>query len=91
MASPLEGSGIDPMAEQDTRWVARLTPTEDCSLDALLEAPLGLDVWERHPDALVVVGTEAQLAELERRRLARVEWLSSVAQYLEDAQRQADC
>jgi hypothetical protein len=87
----MEGGGIDPMAEQQTRWVARLTPTPESSLDALLEAPLGLDVWERRPDALVVVGTEAQLAELERRRLARVQRLSPVAQYLADAQRQPDC
>jgi hypothetical protein len=42
------------MAEQHTRWVARLTPMPHGSVDALLDLPLGLDVWERHADALVV-------------------------------------
>ncbi|HSU10196.1 MAG TPA: hypothetical protein VLK57_13445 [Pseudonocardia sp.] len=54
-------------------WVARLTPIADSSVERLLNLPLGLDVWERHPDSLVVAATEGQLAELERRRLADVE------------------
>lgn len=37
--------------------------------------PLGLDVWERRDDSLIVAASEAQLAELERRRLAWVERL----------------
>jgi hypothetical protein len=37
--------------------------------------PLGLDVWERHDDGLIVAASEAQLAEVERRRLAWVERL----------------
>jgi hypothetical protein len=36
---------------------------------------LGLDVWERRDDGLIVAASEAQLAELERRRLAWVERL----------------
>ena len=54
-------------------WIARLTPTVSSSIELLLGAPLGLDVWERHPDSLVVAATDDQLAELERRRLAEVE------------------
>jgi hypothetical protein len=54
-------------------WIARLTPTVSSSIELLLSAPLGLDVWERHPDSLVVAATDDQLAELERRRLAEVE------------------
>ena len=40
---------------------------------------LGLDVWERHEDGLIVAASEAQLAELERRRLAWVERLPDTA------------
>jgi hypothetical protein len=54
-------------------WIARLTPTVSSSIELLLGAPLGLDVWERHPGSLVVAATDDQLAELERRRLAEVE------------------
>ncbi len=43
-------------------WVARLTPAADSSVERLLNLPLGLDVWERHPYSLVVVATEGQLA-----------------------------
>jgi hypothetical protein len=52
------------------------------SLDALLALPLGLDVWERHPQLLVVAATEEQLDEIERRRLARVDRIESVSAYL---------
>jgi hypothetical protein len=78
------------MADKDTRWVARLAPMPHGSVDALLNMTLGLDVWERHADALVVAADEAQLAELERRRLARVERLSTVAEFQARAQRRAD-
>jgi hypothetical protein len=54
-------------------WIARLTPTASSSIELLLSVPVGLDVWERHPDSLVVAATDDQLAELERRRLAEVE------------------
>ena len=69
------------MSEQLSRWVARLTPLPSSSVDALLDLPLGLDVWERHADALVVAASEAQLVEVERRRLARVDWLTTLAEY----------
>jgi hypothetical protein len=59
-----------------------LTPTPGSSIDAVLGQPLGLDVWERHPDALVVAATETQLAEIERRRLAHVERIETVAAFL---------
>jgi hypothetical protein len=48
----------------------------------LLSLPLGLDVWERRPDALVVAATEAQLEEIERRHLARVERIETVMAFL---------
>jgi hypothetical protein len=72
----------DKIEDQQTRWVARLIPTRNSSIDALLNMPLGLDVWERHADALVVAASEAQLSELERRRLAQVERLSTVAAFV---------
>ena len=69
------------ISEQATRWVARLTPRPNTSIDALLSMPWGLDVWERQADTLVVAASEAQLVDLERRRLARVERLTTVAEY----------
>ncbi len=69
-------------ATHEQRWVARLTPAPSTSVEALLAMPLGLDVWERHGDVLVVAASEAQLAELERRRLARVERVSSVSEFV---------
>lgn len=77
------------MDDKQTHWVARLTSTPSSSIDALLHMPLGLDVWERYADALVVAASEAQLLELERRRLAQVERLSTVAEYQARAQRRA--
>lgn len=62
------------------RWVARLAPMPAVTVDDLLGMPLGLDVWERHGDGLVVAASEAQLSELERRRLARVDRLATVAE-----------
>jgi hypothetical protein len=46
--------------------------------------PLGLDVWERKrdPEVLVVAATEGQISELERRRLASVEWLYTVEEFV---------
>jgi hypothetical protein len=70
----------------ETRWVARLTPGASCTIEALLQMPLGLDVWHRQEDVLVVAASEAQLSEIERRRLARVERLSTVADFQRAAQ-----
>jgi hypothetical protein len=78
------------MADEHTRWVARLTPMPHNSIDDVLKMPLGLDVWERHADALVVAADETQLAELERRRLVQVERLSTVAEFQARAQRRTD-
>jgi hypothetical protein len=78
------------MADKQTQWVARLTPMPHGSVDALLNMPLGLDVWERHADTLVVAASEAQLTELERRRLAQVERLSTVAEFQARARRRAE-
>jgi hypothetical protein len=78
------------MSDEQTRWVARLTPMPTTSVDGLLGMPLALDVWERHPETLLVAASEAQLSELERRRLARVERLSTVAEFQAEAQRRAE-
>jgi hypothetical protein len=64
-------------------WIARLTPLSGGGVPALLALPLGLDVWERHPGHLVVAAPESRLAELERRRLARVERLVTTERYEE--------
>jgi hypothetical protein len=70
------------MDEQAIRWIARLEPLPGYGVDTLLRQKVGFDVWEREPRALIVVATEGQLREVERRRLARVERLESVAAYL---------
>jgi ribose 1,5-bisphosphokinase PhnN len=75
------------MAEGENRWVARLTPTANSSIEILLAVPVGMDVWERHGDVLVVAASEAQLSELERRRLAHVERVSTQAEFEARAER----
>jgi hypothetical protein len=72
------------VTDPDQVWIARLTPTAGSSIELLLAAPLGLDVWERHSDSLVVAATEAKLGELERRRIADVERWSTREQYEQD-------
>ncbi len=69
------------MAESEQTWIARLTPAAGSSVASLLGLPLGLDVWERHADFLVVAAAESRLAELERRRLAHVERWATPTQY----------
>ena len=70
--------------DQNPRWVARLTPVPGGDLESLLQMPLGLDVWERrrNPDVLVVAANEGQISELERRRLANVERLCTVEEFV---------
>jgi hypothetical protein len=63
------------------KWIARLTPSAGSSVTALLGMPLGLDVWERHAEFLVVAAPERLLAELERRRLATVDRWATQEQY----------
>jgi hypothetical protein len=71
------------MASAETRWVARLRAATGVSIDELLGTPRGLDVWQRDGDGLVVAAGEAALAELERRALAIVERICTVAEYQE--------
>ena len=71
-------------------WIARLTPTTGTSVARLLAMPLGLDVWERHPDHLVVAASDGQLAELERRHLAEVERWSTREEFEARAARRHD-
>jgi hypothetical protein len=70
--------------DQNTRWVARLTPVPGGDLESILQMSLGLDVWERQrdPDVLVVAADEEQISELERRRLATVERISTVGDFV---------
>jgi hypothetical protein len=70
--------------DQDTRWIARLTPAAGVNLERLLQMSLGLDVWQRNRNALVVRAYEGQLKELERRRLASVERLYTEVEYLSE-------
>jgi hypothetical protein len=65
--------------DAEDRRIALLIPRSAGSVEALLGLPLGLDVWERRDDGVVVAASEAQLAELERRRLAWVERLPDIA------------
>ncbi|MGY1670305.1 hypothetical protein [Geodermatophilus sp. SYSU D00710] len=74
------------MGTSEETWIARLTPGPGSNVDELLDMPLGLDVWERHADSLVVVAPDSRLGELERRRLARVDRLTTTAQYLAQQQ-----
>jgi hypothetical protein len=69
------------MTNSGVRWVAKLTADSAADIEALLGLSLGLDVWERHGDSLVVAASEAQLLELERRRLVRVDRLATQAEF----------
>ncbi|MET0764482.1 MAG: hypothetical protein ABWY29_06425 [Blastococcus sp.] len=67
---------------RDQIWIARLFPSPGRSVASLLDLSLGLDVWERHADFLVVAASEGQLAELERRRLATVDRRATREEYV---------
>jgi hypothetical protein len=68
------------MAERATvRWLVRITPVVGRTVDDLLKLPLSLDVWERGADAVVAVASEQTIAELERRHIAGVERLRTIA------------
>ena len=69
------------MTDYGMRWVAKLTADSAADIDALLGLSLGLDVWERHGESLVVAASEAQLLELERRDLVRVDRLATQAEF----------
>jgi hypothetical protein len=75
-----------PVAQSKTQWIARLKPIAGVSINELLRVPLCLDVWERKGEMLVVAAEEGQLAELERRRLAQVERICTIAEYKRKAQ-----
>jgi len=72
--------------DNNPRWIVRLTPLPGADIERLLQMPLGLDVWERRrdPDMLVVAANESQISELERRRLASVEWLYTVEEFVSE-------
>lgn len=70
------------MSKQEMRWVVRLIPSPDSNVNELISMALGLDVWERHSDHLIAAASDRQLAEIERRNLARVERLCTVAEFI---------
>ena len=72
--------------DQNPQWIVRLTPSKGVDVESLLQMSLGLDVWERrrNPDVLVVAANESQLSELERRRLASVERLYTVKEFVSE-------
>jgi hypothetical protein len=61
------------------RWLVRLTPVAGRTVDDLLKVPLSLDVWEREANAVVAAASEQTIAEIERRRIACVERLRTIA------------
>ena len=67
------------MAGATVRWVVRLTPMAGSTVDELLTVPLSLDVWQREAGALVAAVSEPTIAEIERRRIAKVERLRTIA------------
>jgi hypothetical protein len=69
-------------AAAETKWVVRLHPPPGHDVDSLLKLPFSLDVWQRDAGALVVAASEATLDELERRKLARVDRISTVTDFL---------
>ena len=72
--------------DQNPRWIVRLTPLPGGDIERLLQMPLGLDVWERgrDPDVVVAAASESQISELERRRLANVERLYTVEEFVSE-------
>lgn len=72
--------------DQNPQWIVRLTPRNGVDVESLLQMSLGLDVWERKrdPDVLVVAADEDQISELERRRLATVERISTVGDFVSE-------
>jgi hypothetical protein len=67
------------MAGATVRWVVRLTPVAGRTVDDLLRVPLSLDVWQRDAGALVAAASEQTIAEIERRRIAEVVRLRTIA------------
>ena len=71
--------------DQNPQWIVRLTPLPGGDIERLLQMPLGLDVWERGRDPDVVAAVnESQISELERRRLANVERLYTVEEFVSE-------
>jgi hypothetical protein len=78
------------MHDSGRRWIARIKPTLNSTVDGLLNMPLGLDIWERNEDTIIAAASEAQLDDLERRNLASVERLSTTEDFVAEAQRHED-
>jgi hypothetical protein len=74
------------MPQKRDRWVARIKPLA-VSVDELLHMPVSMDVWEKEADSLLVAADDGQLSELERRKLANVQRLYTVSDYLRRLQR----
>ena len=78
MLTQQQGGG--PGGSEPT-WIARVHPAAGISVAALLDMPLGLDVWERRSSSLVVAAPASRLAELEQRHLAVVDRWATLADY----------
>src|SRR5512135_665120 len=61
--------------------IVRVSPTGPVSLSQLLRMPLGLDVWEVQPDAVVLRASETVLERLEKMGYA-VEQLDTTQRHL---------
>jgi hypothetical protein len=70
------------MTTGSQRWVVRLTPAPNLTVDNLLELLSGIDVWERHRGYLVAAASDLQLADFEARGLAQVERLYTIDDFL---------
>jgi len=72
--------------DQNPQWIVRLTPLQGDDIERLLQMPLGLDVWERgrDPDVVIAAANESQISELERRRLAHLERLYTVEEFVSE-------
>ena len=64
------------------KWLVRIRPLAQSSVADLLRLPVPLDVWQRDKDGLVAAASDESLDEIERRKLARVERICSVADYV---------
>jgi hypothetical protein len=73
----------DKASTEAPKWVARIRPTARCSVEGLLRLPVSLDVWERNDDGLIVAASEADLLEMERRKLAHVDRICFTKDYVD--------
>jgi hypothetical protein len=64
-----------------TRWIANIRPA-GLSLDELLDRNFHLDVWEKRAEFLTVVASESDLDAIERDRLASIDKLCTLEEFI---------